>query len=161
MHTGCMLSRGGGLFLPGGVCPGGCLLRGVYTPRADILPMNRITNRCKNITFPQLRLRTATRLIPHTHTHTHRHTQRERPNCTIRVGRVLFHFLFFIKYTQNKLKKTTWKSIRRTNKGLIKCKWYCEMCTLFSLVLIVCFYNVNTVLMHRSEAMTFKAIIKV
>ena len=39
---------------PGGVCPGGCLPRGgVHLP-----PVNRITDRCKNITFPQLCLRT-------------------------------------------------------------------------------------------------------
>ena len=61
----------------GGVCPGGegglpeeflrqgCLCRGesvwgVYTPiacRDTPPPMNRMTDRCKNITFPQLRLR--------------------------------------------------------------------------------------------------------
>ena len=31
---------------------GGCGPRGTHTP-----PMNRMTDRCKNITFPQLRLR--------------------------------------------------------------------------------------------------------
>ena len=44
----------------GGVCPRvvsarRCLSGGVYTPT-----VNRITDRCKNITFPQLRLRTVT-----------------------------------------------------------------------------------------------------
>ena len=39
--------------LPRGVCLRGCLPRGVYqTP-----PMNRMTDRCKNITLPQLRCR--------------------------------------------------------------------------------------------------------
>ena len=39
-----------------GVCPGGrgCLPGG----EADNHPINRITDRCKNITFPQLLLRT-------------------------------------------------------------------------------------------------------
>ena len=43
----------------GGICPGGCLPRscvcpgGVHHP-----PVNRISDRCKNITFPQLLLRT-------------------------------------------------------------------------------------------------------
>ena len=35
-----------------GVCPGGCLPRGCTPP-----PVNRITDRCKNITFPYLHLR--------------------------------------------------------------------------------------------------------
>ena len=57
---------------PWGVCPGvcvpgvclprgGCLPRGVYTPGPrgrHPQPVNRITDRCKNITFPQLLLRT-------------------------------------------------------------------------------------------------------
>ena len=34
-------------------------LGGVYTP-----PVNRITDRCKNITFPQLRLRTVIKIFP-------------------------------------------------------------------------------------------------
>ena len=41
-----------------GCLPGGCLPRGLYTlpgPKADT-PLNRITDRCKNITFPQLLL---------------------------------------------------------------------------------------------------------
>ena len=38
--------------LPGG---GGCLLWGMYTP------LKKIWDRCKNITFPQLHLRTVTR----------------------------------------------------------------------------------------------------
>ena len=53
---GRCLPREGGVY-PGGVCPrclprGGCLRGGLeYTP-----PVNRMTDRCKNITFPQLRL---------------------------------------------------------------------------------------------------------
>ena len=35
-----------------GFCPGGCLLG-----RSPPPPVNRMTDRCKNITFPQLRLR--------------------------------------------------------------------------------------------------------
>ena len=53
--SGC-LGRGG--CVGGGVCLGGagvCL--GVYTSPP---PVNRITDRCKNITFPQLHLRTVT-----------------------------------------------------------------------------------------------------
>ena len=38
----------------GGVCLGGICLRGVH-----LFPVNRITDRCKNMTFPQLSLRTA------------------------------------------------------------------------------------------------------
>ena len=49
-----------------GVCPGGCLPGGVcpgvyhsmHWGRHSPLPVDRMTNRCKNITFPQLRLRT-------------------------------------------------------------------------------------------------------
>ena len=43
---------------PGCVCLGG-VTTGVYTPRprARHPPMNRMTDRCKNITFPQVRLR--------------------------------------------------------------------------------------------------------
>ena len=53
---------GGGVCLGGclprrGQClPGGCLPRGVCTPT----PVNRITDKYKNITFPQLRLRMVT-----------------------------------------------------------------------------------------------------
>ena len=50
----------GGCLL-GGVCPGGCLPRGCvsqHAPLADTPPVERMTDRCKNITFPQLRLRT-------------------------------------------------------------------------------------------------------
>ena len=44
-----MSARGG--CLPGGCLPrGGCLLEGVHPPR------NRITDRSKNINFPQLQL---------------------------------------------------------------------------------------------------------
>ena len=48
----------------GGVCPGGCLPRGVSTHGDGICqvgvcqtppPLNRITDRCENITLPQLR----------------------------------------------------------------------------------------------------------
>ena len=53
----------------GGVCPGGvCLDAGVHpqepevdtppTQRTDTPPVNRITDRCKNLAFPQLLLRT-------------------------------------------------------------------------------------------------------
>ena len=70
MRTARFSCRLGGVYVgvsaPGSVCPDGCLPRGtsalgVYTPcplHAGIHPpMNRITDRCKNITFPQLRLR--------------------------------------------------------------------------------------------------------
>ena len=56
----------------GGVCPGGrgCLPRGVCIPactRADTHHVDRMTDRCKNITFPQHRLRTViTEPIPMT-----------------------------------------------------------------------------------------------
>ena len=40
-----------------GWVPGGCLPSGCTPP-----PVNRITDRCKNITFPQLRLQTVIRL---------------------------------------------------------------------------------------------------
>ena len=70
----CRLGRGGevsawgvGLSAYGGVCPGRCLPRGslpseVYTPNplhAGIhpLPVNRITDRCKNITLATTSLR--------------------------------------------------------------------------------------------------------
>ena len=66
---------GGGLCLGGSLCPGavsvqgasvqggslsgGSMSRGPLTggglPDRDTLPVNRITDRCKNITFPQLR----------------------------------------------------------------------------------------------------------
>ena len=68
--SGCL---GGGGCLPRGcVCLGGCLPRGVcpgmytswtqrQTPqlhaRIHTPPVNRITDRCKNITFPRIRLR--------------------------------------------------------------------------------------------------------
>ena len=42
---------GGGVFLPGGGVPA----RGGYLPSYS--PVNRITDSCKNMTFPQLRLR--------------------------------------------------------------------------------------------------------
>ena len=52
MHTARISCRLGGRCLPmGGVCPGGCLPRGC-TP-----PCEQITDRCKNITFPQLHFR--------------------------------------------------------------------------------------------------------
>ena len=55
-----------GWHLPRGVCPGdmspqgGCLLRWVYPSMhwGRHFPVDRMTDRCKNITFPQLRLRT-------------------------------------------------------------------------------------------------------
>ena len=40
--------------LPGGVSPGGYLPKGVYTSP----PVDRMTDACENITFPQLLLRT-------------------------------------------------------------------------------------------------------
>ena len=82
---GCLPGAGGGVcpggFLPRGVsawvvsqesvCPGGVsawgvshsggvCLRGVVSEHAlrQTPPVNRMTDRCKNITFPQLRLRT-------------------------------------------------------------------------------------------------------
>ena len=48
---GCL---GGGYLLPGGVCYGGVLVLGGGIPactEADP-PVNRMTNRCKNITLP-------------------------------------------------------------------------------------------------------------
>ena len=48
MPGGCL--PGGGVGLPGGVCPGGCLT-----------PVDRMTDVSENITFPQLLLRTVTR----------------------------------------------------------------------------------------------------
>ena len=56
--------------LPGSVCPGGCLprgclSRGVYPSMhwADTLLWTEwLTDRCKNITFPQLRLRTVIKM---------------------------------------------------------------------------------------------------
>ena len=58
--------------VPGeGVCLGGCL-PGRCLPRGWVVsakgactppPVNRITDRCKNITFPQLPLRTVTRKL--------------------------------------------------------------------------------------------------
>ena len=47
------LGRGGGVSAWRGVCLGGVCL-GVYSPRprGRHLPVNRITDRCKNITFP-------------------------------------------------------------------------------------------------------------
>ena len=49
--VGCVTSAAlaicpGGGCLPGGVCPNACW---------DTTPMNRMTDRCKNITLPQLR----------------------------------------------------------------------------------------------------------
>ena len=49
------VSAQGGV-LPGGVCPGGCL------PDPHPRPVDRMTDACENITFPQLLLRTVTRL---------------------------------------------------------------------------------------------------
>ena len=43
-----------------GVCPGG------YTP-----PVNRITDRCKNISFPQLRMRTVIKDMGHKEVYYH------------------------------------------------------------------------------------------
>ena len=70
---GMCLPRGvclpGGVFqggcLPGGCLPGGCLPRGVCIPActgADTPLVDRMTDRRKNITFPQLRLRTVNML---------------------------------------------------------------------------------------------------
>ena len=47
-----------GCLLMGGVCPGGCLSRGWCLSRGCLLrytpaPVNRMTDRCKNITLPQ------------------------------------------------------------------------------------------------------------
>ena len=66
--SGCLL--GGGV-CPGGVCPGGCLPRGVSAGGVSVgscipacteadtpLWTEWPTDRCKNTTFPQLRLRT-------------------------------------------------------------------------------------------------------
>ena len=57
---GCLLPVGG--LRPGRVsAPGGMSATGGCIPActgADTPPVNRITYRCKNITFPQLRLRT-------------------------------------------------------------------------------------------------------
>ena len=63
-------SAPGGVCSREGVCLGGCLLRGVSamggvclsacwdtTPRADTPPVNRMTNRCKNITLATTSLR--------------------------------------------------------------------------------------------------------
>ena len=41
---------------PGGVCPGGCLSQ--HALGQTLPPVDRMTDRCKNIIFPQLRLRT-------------------------------------------------------------------------------------------------------
>ena len=52
-----------GCICPGGVCPGGCLVRGRCLPIRSVCvcawgggvhlsPMNRMTDRCKNITLP-------------------------------------------------------------------------------------------------------------
>ena len=64
MHTVHCSGRLEGVCL-GGVCLGGvclgrcvCLPRRVYTSPS---PVNRMTDRCKNITFPQLCLRTVTK----------------------------------------------------------------------------------------------------
>ena len=61
---GGICPREGGL-PKGGVCPGGCVscipvCNGANTPP----PVDRMTDRCKNITFPKLRLRTVTAAIP-------------------------------------------------------------------------------------------------
>ena len=69
MHSSRMLTAraltigGGGVYLPGGVpargvyLPGGIPAWGVYLPAgvpAQVLPLvNRMTDRCKNITLPQ------------------------------------------------------------------------------------------------------------
>ena len=58
--VGCVPSAA--VAVSGGVGEGACLqvpLLEVYTPPPP-KKKNRITDRCKNITFPQLRLRTAT-----------------------------------------------------------------------------------------------------
>ena len=47
--------RGG--CLPRGVSAGRCLFGGVFQGVSARHPVNRITDRCENITFPQLRLR--------------------------------------------------------------------------------------------------------
>ena len=72
------VSASGGCLLWGGVCswwgcllPGGCLLwagclpqcmLGYHTPGADNPPVNRMTNRCKNITLATTSLRLVTRM---------------------------------------------------------------------------------------------------
>ena len=43
---------------PGGVCPGGCLPGGVCLGGAHLPPVDRMSDACENITFPQLLLRT-------------------------------------------------------------------------------------------------------
>ena len=57
---GCLLRGGclpkGGCLPRAGVCPGGVCLEGSVGP--DTPPVNRITDRCKNIAFQQLLLRT-------------------------------------------------------------------------------------------------------
>ena len=63
MRTARCSGRLGGC-MPGGVCLGGsargvCLPRVVYTHPT----VNKITDRCKNITFPKLRLRTVITLL--------------------------------------------------------------------------------------------------
>ena len=54
--------EGGSGFYLGGCLPRGCLPKGGVCPRGVHLPLpvNRNTDRCKSITFPQLRLRTVT-----------------------------------------------------------------------------------------------------
>ena len=64
---GCLLQGGGGVCsrgvsAPGGVCSEGCLLLGgrcgiPACTEADTPPVNRMTNRCKNITLATTSLR--------------------------------------------------------------------------------------------------------
>ena len=85
-------SRGGvqGRVCPGGVClvgvcPGGvcvskglCVSRGcVYLGRMYTSPMDRMTDACENITFPQLLLRTVITFLQ---------INRTRPFCVLVLG---------------------------------------------------------------------------
>ena len=55
MHTVCLLTVSPSMHCAGGVCSGGCLVQGGIPACTEVDPptMNRMTDRCKNITFPQ------------------------------------------------------------------------------------------------------------
>ena len=60
---GCLVPGGcagqvGGVWFQGGLVPGGCLVRlGVCAGQVPPPPMNRMTNRCKNITLAKTSFR--------------------------------------------------------------------------------------------------------
>ena len=78
------MSAWGGVWPEGGVClGGGGFAQGMYTSTP---PVNRITDRSEDITFPQLHLRTVTR------THSSRMRTSRLPTVYVSVATTKCHY---------------------------------------------------------------------